>query len=198
MSDQLRKKKRAAILQAARGVFSQKGLIGVTMSDLVAASGISRGGLYLYYKSVDEVFTAVVQAKASHRFAGVKAAAARNVPFAVLFNAYLAGHKNRLLHQMNDSMLLAMYEYAFTHKRPADHAFQRAQYATTEETILSILRLGVAQGVLLDVALAPVAEHVMFTIEGMNVLALTSGLTPEQIESQWRLLKAGLPWVAPR
>nr|WP_241865007.1 TetR/AcrR family transcriptional regulator [Lacticaseibacillus kribbianus] len=183
-------------MEAARGVFSQKGLIGVTMSDLVAASGISRGGLYLYFKSVDEVFSAVIREREVHRFAGIVDAAKRNVPFSALLDTYLAEHKTRLLHQMDDSMLRAMYEYYFTHKTPADHAFQKAQFATTQGTIESLLGLGVSQGVLRPVPLEPVAQHVMFTIEGMNVLALTGGVSEAQIDAQWQLLRRGLPWVA--
>ncbi|WP_179394927.1 TetR/AcrR family transcriptional regulator [Lacticaseibacillus absianus] len=195
MSPERKAQKRAAILAAARQVFSHHGLIGVTMADIVAASGISRGGLYLYFSSVDEIFIAVLNERTTHRFAGVRDAAARNVPFKVLLNTYLAGHKNRLLHQMNDSMLRAMYEYYFTHKSAADHAFQASQFATTKATIRSILALGVTQGTLRPDQLDAHAERIMFTIEGMSVMALTGGLSAAQIDAQWQQLKAALPYT---
>ena len=52
--------KRALILESAHKVFAEKGYRAVTMKDIVEASNISRGGLYLYFSSVEEVFLAVL------------------------------------------------------------------------------------------------------------------------------------------
>lgn len=49
-------KKKKHIIETARGVFAQKGFKTVTMKDIVEACGISRGGLYLYFSSTDEIF----------------------------------------------------------------------------------------------------------------------------------------------
>ena len=53
--------KRQLILDSARNVFAAKGYRAVTMKDIVEASQISRGGLYLYFSSVEEVFLAVLE-----------------------------------------------------------------------------------------------------------------------------------------
>ena len=55
--------KRQLILDSAAKVFSDKGYKAVTMKDIVEASGISRGGLYLYFPSVEDVFLAVLEMK---------------------------------------------------------------------------------------------------------------------------------------
>ena len=52
--------KRQLILDSARNVFAAKGYKAVTMKDIVEASNISRGGLYLYFSSVEEAFLAVL------------------------------------------------------------------------------------------------------------------------------------------
>ncbi|MGK0552918.1 TetR/AcrR family transcriptional regulator, partial [Enterococcus faecalis] len=52
--------KREAILENARNVFSRQGLIDVTMQDIIDECQISRGGLYLYFDSVDAIFMEVV------------------------------------------------------------------------------------------------------------------------------------------
>ena len=52
--------KRKYILEKARGVFSEKGYKNVTMKDIVDACDISRGGLYLYFSSIEELFLAVL------------------------------------------------------------------------------------------------------------------------------------------
>lgn len=48
--------KKLVILNNARKVFSKKGFSAVTMQDIIEACGISRGGIYLYFTSVDDIF----------------------------------------------------------------------------------------------------------------------------------------------
>ena len=60
MSDKSAQKKKL-ILETARTVFSLKGYRGVTMKDIVEACGISRGGLYLYFSSTEEIFLEVLR-----------------------------------------------------------------------------------------------------------------------------------------
>ena len=52
--------KKKYILEKARAVFSEKGFKNVTMKDIVDACEISRGGLYLYFSSTEEIFLAVL------------------------------------------------------------------------------------------------------------------------------------------
>ena len=52
--------KRKYILEKAREVFAEKGFKNVTMKDIVEACDISRGGLYLYFSSTEEIFLAVL------------------------------------------------------------------------------------------------------------------------------------------
>ncbi len=52
--------KRAFILSKAKQVFMRKGFSAVTMKDIIEECNISRGGLYLYFKSVDELFIQVI------------------------------------------------------------------------------------------------------------------------------------------
>ena len=51
-----KQQKRDLILESAKVVFSKKGLIDATMKDIIEECGISRGGIYLYFRSVDEIF----------------------------------------------------------------------------------------------------------------------------------------------
>ena len=54
MSEKSAQKKRY-IVETAREVFIEKGYKNVTMKDIVEACEISRGGLYLYFSSTNEV-----------------------------------------------------------------------------------------------------------------------------------------------
>lgn len=53
--------RRAQILDAATAVFAEKGFYGATMDDIVAATGLSKGGLYWHFKSKDEIIIALME-----------------------------------------------------------------------------------------------------------------------------------------
>jgi len=55
--------RRAQIIETAREVFSRKGLSDTSMSDLVAASGMSTGAIYRYFASKDELVAAVAEGR---------------------------------------------------------------------------------------------------------------------------------------
>lgn len=55
--------RRAQIIETARELFSRKGLSDTSMSDLVAASGMSTGAIYRYFASKDELVAAVAEGR---------------------------------------------------------------------------------------------------------------------------------------
>ncbi len=111
--------KRALILSNAKRVFIRKGFAAVTMKDIIEECGISRGGLYLYFQSVDELFMQVI---ISHNEAKLKESRACNTEgktFRELVDGFFEKQKRRLMN-INDSLLIAMYEYRFAHKYDYD------------------------------------------------------------------------------
>lgn len=52
--------RRTQIIQAALACFTRKGYVHTTMDDIVAESELSKGTLYWYFKSKDEVFKATI------------------------------------------------------------------------------------------------------------------------------------------
>jgi AcrR family transcriptional regulator len=51
-----RESRKAAVLQAARRVFAQKGYHATSIDDLIEAAGIARGTFYLYFESKRSIF----------------------------------------------------------------------------------------------------------------------------------------------
>ena len=49
--------KKASIIDAALEVCKRKTVSSVTMQDIIDEAGISQGGIYRYYKNIDEVLT---------------------------------------------------------------------------------------------------------------------------------------------
>jgi AcrR family transcriptional regulator len=53
--------RRQQIMEAALACFARKGYYKTTMDDIVAESGLSKGSLYWYFKSKDDLFVSLVK-----------------------------------------------------------------------------------------------------------------------------------------
>ena len=191
--EEKKRQKREAILESAKVVFSKKGLIDATMQDIIEECGISRGGIYLYFQSVDAIFLEVLQQRSQRRFNEVRAMIKANASFETILTKYFEDHKYRLLHSISDSMLRATYEY-YTHKSVETSSLQQTQLTETKRTIQEIFQVGVAQGVIADRNLEAIAENYMFVIEGLGILALTGHIQEEQIDHQIQVMRTLLPY----
>lgn len=58
---QQREDTRRKILESAAKVFSQKGFYGSVVDDIVKASGTSKGAVYFYFDSKDQIFLSLVE-----------------------------------------------------------------------------------------------------------------------------------------
>jgi AcrR family transcriptional regulator len=55
--------KRRQIMEGARQVFLSAGFDGASMNDIARAAGVSKGTLYAYFDSKDELFEAIIRAE---------------------------------------------------------------------------------------------------------------------------------------
>lgn len=58
--------RRRQLLEAATGVFASKGYRNASISDIIARAGVARGTFYLYFKSKEQIFLAIVEAFYDH------------------------------------------------------------------------------------------------------------------------------------
>lgn len=80
----------AEIAAAAFEVFAEKGFAAARLDDIAAAAGVSKGALYLYFETKQDIFEAVVkQAFAGNLEAVVKVAGAHEGPVAPMIRAIL-------------------------------------------------------------------------------------------------------------
>lgn len=59
--DQQEQQRRETIMRAALQVFSQKGYAAATMDDIAGAAGLSKAGVYFYFSSKDNLFSAALE-----------------------------------------------------------------------------------------------------------------------------------------
>ena len=52
---------RNALIEAARGLFSERGYAGVSTEEIVQAAGVTRGALYHHFRDKQDLFTEVVE-----------------------------------------------------------------------------------------------------------------------------------------
>lgn len=59
ISEEAKASKKKHTVEQAVGVFSKKGYTEASMDDIVEATGMSKGGIYNYFKSKEEIFLAI-------------------------------------------------------------------------------------------------------------------------------------------
>ncbi|WP_309088966.1 helix-turn-helix domain-containing protein [Phenylobacterium sp.] len=80
------------IVRAAMDVFAEKGFAAAKLDEIAARAGVSKGALYLYFETKEDLFRAVVGQVVAPNIAQVKAlAAAHPGPFSDLVRS-LVGH----------------------------------------------------------------------------------------------------------
>jgi len=182
-----RKDKLRKILDAARRVFCRKGFLAVTMQDIIDECGISRGGIYIYFSSVDEVFLEVIKQRNKENASSINKSILASEPFADVLESYLSRQRERLVNFEN-SLFRAYCEYIFSKPKAAVHAFRDTQLSQLRSSVEAILKLGVRQGVLRDENISKLAIHFIITIDGLSILALGDSLTEEIINAQFLIL----------
>lgn len=190
-NEKQRNAKREMIIEKARKVFCQKGFLKVTMKDIVEACGISRGGLYLFFSSVEELFQAVITNRNISRFEIVRNQLDSNATFEDVLDMYFNMQKERLL-GMENSILMATYEYYSVHQNPSAIEFRDSQISCIRKTLIDILTLGVKQGAVQNEKIDSIADGYMYLIEGMSVFGMFHNISEADIDAQIRLMKAML------
>lgn len=59
--DNYREERRQNILEAATRIFALRGFEGATVAEIAREAGIAKGTIYLYFKSKDKIFRAIIE-----------------------------------------------------------------------------------------------------------------------------------------
>jgi len=175
--------KKQLIIDKATEVFAAKGFKAVTMKDIVEACQISRGGLYLYYASTEEVFKDVLEAQE------LKESDGKNVEEMLDKSAYdlllwfIKEQKKEILKRKN-SLIVAKYEYAFLCKANGKPEAVKNAFETAIAVLANILERGNESGEFDCENSAAMACSIMYSIEGMKVCAATFGMSEKKVDSE--------------
>ena len=184
--------KREYILKKAREVFAKKGFRDVTMKDIVEACEISRGGLYLYFGSTEEIFKEILAQDLENDGEELTGGLSQDATMAELLMLFLKEQKKIILRKKQD-ISIATYEFLFANKEEKKTAKMiRGQFETGIMVLNKILEEGVSREEFYCENTQAEATNIMYVLEGMKICAKTFGLSEGKVDQELLYLVSGL------
>ncbi len=180
---------RRRILDCARALFAQKGYSTVTMTDLCAATELSRGGLYRHFSSTEAIFIALLEQEQADAYAALERARANGVPPRQMLDTFLRSRLERLCNP-DGHFDSAIAEFAANSEAGRTLLIRRAKASI--HIVSEMLRLGVADGSLHCADTNATAAHIIWLLEGMSKHLALLPISPSEAAAQYRLLTAML------
>jgi AcrR family transcriptional regulator len=133
------------ILDAALSVFAEHGIDAAKLEEIAARAGVSKGTIYLYFPSKEELFREVVRQKVGPAIANADNASLSEATAEGQLKVFMARQWECLGLQDSEGWIrLVMLEL---HKYPDLAAFHWDEVVTRSNTILAnIVRRGIASG----------------------------------------------------
>lgn len=175
--------KRKFILETARKVFMEKGFKRVTMKDIVEACDISRGGLYLYFESTEQIFREVLKLETQQDDDVFSDRIKEDATAADILLLFLREQKKELLRK-KDTLTQATYEFYFENQLPKKENVLKIQFDSAVKIMEKLIEAGVENGEFYCEDCAGSARNIMFVLEGLKISAQTMGITSEMVDRE--------------
>ena len=175
--------KRKFILDTARKVFMEKGFKRVTMKDIVEACDISRGGLYLYFSSTEEIFLEVLRMESEETDDVFSDNIKEDATATDILMLFLKEQKKELLRK-KDTLTQATYEFYFENTLSKKDNILKKQFESAVIIIQKLIEAGVENGEFYCEDSEGVARNIMLVLEGFKISAQTIGVTAESVDKQ--------------
>ena len=182
--------KRKYILDTAKKVFVEKGYKSVTMKDIVEACDISRGGLYLYFDSTEQILLEILQMEAEETDDVFTQNITQEDTAADILTLFLKEQKKELLQK--NTLTVAIYEYFFAQKTADKNHMLRRQFEAGVRVIEKLIEAGIASGEFYCENPKGAASNIMYVLEGMKINAQTFGVTEKMVDEQLLYIMEGL------
>lgn len=186
ISEQDKKAKRDFIINHALKLFSKKGFVETTMDDIVEASSMSKGGIYTYFKSKEEIFLAIAEDRFNKRHTLVKELNSK-----LNSREKLIDYIQWILCGLNgeETMLNARFAFEFwsvlsRNEETSQNAKER--YKLFHEDLSDLLKEGVERGEFLkDLDIDSMVYIILSTTDGIAFCSSVMGIpaTKETIEN---------------
>ena len=183
--------KRKYILEKAREVFAEKGYKNVTMKDVVEACDISRGGLYLYFSSVEELFLSVLADESFEDEDSLSVSFDNDASAGDMLALFLKEQKKEILRKKN-SLVIASYEYFSEKSIPFEENPLYKQFETGVEIVKTLIERGIRFGEFECASPHGCARNLMYVVEGLKVSSKTIGINEAAVDRELLYILEGL------
>ncbi|MBR3825645.1 MAG: TetR/AcrR family transcriptional regulator [Lachnospiraceae bacterium] len=175
--------KRKYILDTARKVFMEKGFKRVTMKDIVEACDISRGGLYLYFNSTEEIFMEVLRMESEETDDVFSGNVKEDSTATDILMIFLKEQMKELMRK-KDTLTQATYEFYFENKLSKKDDILKKQFESAVFVLRKLIETGVESEEFYCEDPESAARNIMLVLEGLKISAQTIGVTSESVDKQ--------------
>jgi len=183
--------KKRYILEKSRQVFVEKGFKKVTMKDIVEICEISRGGLYLYFNSTNEIFLEVLKLESEEADDVFSDNITEDATAADILILFLREQKKELLRKAN-TLTQAIYEFYFENELTKRDNILKRQFDAAVKIIHKLIEAGVDNGEFYCEDCEGTARNIMFVLEGLKIYAQTIGVTESAVDRELSYILSGL------
>lgn len=174
--------KKMYILEKSREVFMQKGYKNVSMKDIVEACEISRGGLYLYYKSTEELFQDVLRAEIERGDKKLEKELAGEATPADIMMVFFRAQKAEAVGSQS-GLAMAMYEYYAMQDKKGENLI-RDRFESGVLVLQKLIEMGIKTGEFRCAYPNLEAHSMMYALEGMKIMAQTARLSSKEFDKE--------------
>jgi AcrR family transcriptional regulator len=188
--------RKSQILEAATAVFARMGFQQSRMEDIASQAGLSKGALYLYYKSKDAVIAALLRSFFTQEFKHLQHFVEVERPEPVSQQILLLTRQLiDAMGWMEKLMPIAFEFYALAGRDKETQQFLQGYFRDFRAALASLIQRGIERGEFRAGSAETFAVTLTALYEGMALLSFTDphGLAwPQQIENSVQSLLDGI------
>lgn len=155
---------RELIIEASYSLFAKYGFNRITMKDVCEATGLSRGGLYSHFPGTKEIFEEILEKINQKDEMNFQKEIEEGKPAAVILERALGLMEDEMQHP-EDSLSLAMYEYAGTVDKSLMNHFNRIG----EEKWTALIEYGISTGEFYAVNVEEIVNVILYVYQGVRM-----------------------------
>ncbi|MCQ2498186.1 MAG: TetR/AcrR family transcriptional regulator [Lachnospiraceae bacterium] len=182
--------KRLMILEKARDIFSKQGYSRTTMNDVVSACEISRGGVYLYFDNIKDLFEAVMNYEYDNQ-EDLSEKIPEDASFADVLALIVKEKKKEILGKKNN-LSTAIYEYYFENKIAGKKNLLKNDFDSTLYVLEQVIQGGIDAGEFYDIDAHRAASNLMYVFEGLKISARTRNISESVVDEEIMYVMQGI------
>ena len=173
---------RQEIMRITKDLILEKGYAQVTMNDVTRASGMSAGGLYYHYRTVEEIVKDILRTETDMVWENI-GRPENTDELMTAVRTYFQSEKHELL-DYKDSLNWVLYEYYFSFPREQRETLLKQQHEQTAALLRDILGSFIV-GAELDMLI----NDICVTLLGLTMFSMTGMADEITIDSSFDRLK---------